>query len=156
MSRPRSLRGQARRCTNEALDRNPARQSSHASSGRSPDRPSQQIAETPMWPTTSGRTARPQPTNNDCGRSWVLHSCAFPCHFCKISAEPVGEDELISIDILEDCHCSPNLGLGFGGKLDAFRFQYFGSRKYVVTPKCQGLKGANAILMAFRREQSQP
>src|SRR6476661_7379304 len=60
-----------------------------------------------------------------------------------------GKGELVAVGIFEDAGGAPCLGLGLDGELDAFGFEDFGGGEEVVTPKGEGLKLPDAVLVAL-------
>ena len=63
---------------------------------------------------------------------------------------------LITIGILEEDNRSPGLLLCFLGKDHTFGLEHFGGCEHVVTPKCDGLKLADAFLVTFGCVQGKP
>src|SRR5580765_1766252 len=60
-----------------------------------------------------------------------------------------GKGELVAVGIFEDAGGAPFLGLGLDGKLHAFGLQDFGGGEEIVAPKGDGLKLADAVLVAL-------
>jgi hypothetical protein len=75
---------------------------------------------------------------------------------CPDAFSPARNHELITIGVFELGEGSPNFGLRPLRKLDPVRCQLPGGGEYIVAPESQGLKGADSILMAWRREEREP